>query len=142
MATGALSGAYCTVEINGQEVGYATDVNLTAAYTVIPVKVMGRLTAQEFVHSDFNANGTVGLISIDANDMNALGLFPDPDNTSEILNMQGFTLTLRNQNTGDPERRAIGCVIENNSWTISQGSLFTANASIQCRKIQGKTEIV
>lgn len=132
----AVSGAACKIYLSatGQEVGWATGVDVTEQITQQRVDVIGDIDSAEIVPVRRTATMNVAAIKIQRQPLEAAGVWNTGD-TNDLLNSAALDFAVIDDNTGDALLTLQGCKPTTRSFRVDSQSLFTENLSFEVRRI-------
>lgn len=137
----AISGASAKIynAATGQEIGWATGVDLSENITTQRVDVIGALDSQEIVPTRRTATLSIAAIRIQRTPLEEIGAWQIGD-TSEMLNAVPLDFALIDNVSGERLLVAEGCRPTTRSFRVDSASIFTENASFEVRRINYPTE--
>ena len=124
-----ISGASCKVFLSatGQDIGWATGVNVSENIQTQRVDVIGEIDSQEIIPVRRTAT-----ITVDALEDNGAW---QKGSTSDILSAGGIDMSVIDENSGDTLLTLEGCRPTTRSFRVDSSSLFSENLSFEVRKI-------
>lgn len=137
----AISGASAKIfnSATGQEIGWATGVDLNENIATQRVDVIGDIDSQEIVPVRRTATLSISAIRIQRNPLETLGAWNIGD-TADILGATPLDFSLIDNVTGEVLVTAEGCKPTTRSFRIDQSSIFTENANFEVRRLKYPTE--
>jgi hypothetical protein len=129
-----LSAPRAKLLVNGNEVGYASNVSATENIALQRVDVLGDIDSKEIVPVARSVSVQAGFVRISGESLKDLGLIPR-GGTIDVLTFPELTLEVFDQVSDQPVWRIEGCRAESRNWTVQAGSIVTSNASFQARRI-------
>ena len=141
MANKAISGASCKVYLSatGQEVGWATGVDVTESIQTQRVDIIGELDSQEIVPVRRTAQMTVNAIRIQRNPLEAYGAWNIGD-SQDVINAPALDFVIIDDNTGETLILLEGCKPTTRAFRVDSQSLFSENLSFEIRRLKYPTE--
>lgn len=132
----AISGASAKIynAATGQEIGWATGVDLSENITTQRVDIIGELDSQEIVPTRRTATLSIAAIRIQRTPLEALGAWQTGD-TAEMLSAVPLDFALIDNVTEERLLVAEGCRPTTRSFRVDSASIFTENASFEVRRI-------
>jgi len=140
MAKG-ISGASCKVFLSatGQEVGWATGVNVSENIQTQRVDVIGDIDSQEIIPVRRTATMSVDAIRIQREPLENYGAWQIGD-TNDILSAGGLDFAVIDQNTGEQIVLLQGCRPTTRNFRVDSASIFSENLSFEVRRLKYPTE--
>ena len=137
----AISGASAKIfnSATGQEIGWATGVDVNENISTQRVDVIGNIDSQEIVPVRRTATLSISAIRIQRNPLESLGAWNIGD-TAEILNAVPLDFSLMDDVTGEVLLVAEGCKPTTRSFRVDQSSIFTENANFEVRRLKYPSE--
>jgi len=129
-----LSAPRAKLIVDGNEIGYASNVSATENIALQRVDVLGDIDSKEIVPVGRSVTVQAGFVRISGESLKDLGLIPR-GGTIDVLTFPEITLEVYDQVSDAPVWRIEGCRAESRDWSIQAGSIVTANASFQARRI-------
>ena len=131
MANG-ISGASCKVFLTatGQEVGWATGVNVSENIQTQRVDVIGDIDSQEIIPVRRTASMSVDAIRI----QRQIG------DTGAILSAGSLDFSVIDENTGEQIVLLEGCRPTTRTFRVDSASIFSENLSFEVRRLKYPTE--
>ena len=141
MAYKAISGASAKMYNagTGEEIGWATGVDLSENIQTQRVDVIGDIDSQEIVPVRRTATLSISAIRIQKKPLETLGAWQIGD-TAEMLSSLALDFALIDNVTGDRLVVCEGCRPTTRSFRIDSASLFTENASFEVRRLRYPSE--
>jgi hypothetical protein len=137
MAYKAISGASAKIYNagTGEEIGWATGVDITENITTQRVDVIGDIDSQEVVPVRRTASLSVAVIRIQKAPLESMGVWQIGD-TGEILNATPLDFAILDDVSNERILVCEGCRPTTRSFRVDSSSLFTENASFEVRRIK------
>ena len=141
MAYKAISGASCKVYLSatGQEIGWATGVDVSENIQTQRVDIIGDLDSQEIVPTRRTATMTVNAIRIQKTPMESLGAWNIGD-TQDVINAPPLDFAIIDDNTGETLVLLEGCRPTTRAFRVDSQSLFSENLSFEIRRLKYPSE--
>ena len=141
MAYKAISGASCKVYLSatGQEIGWATGVDVSENIQTQRVDIIGDLDSQEIVPTRRTATMTVNAIRIQKTPMESLGAWNIGD-TQDVINAPALDFAIIDDNTGETLVLLEGCRPTTRAFRVDSQSLFSENLSFEIRRLKYPSE--
>ena len=135
-ANKAISGAACKVYLasTGQEVGWATGVDVTETIENARVDVIGDLDSQEITPVRRAVTMSVAAMRIQRAPLEALGVWSQGD-TATILATPALDFAVIDDTTGETLLTLQGCKPSTRTFRLDAQSLFSENLSFDVRRI-------
>lgn len=132
----AISGAACKVYLasTGQEIGWATSINVTENIQNARVDVIGNIDSAEIVPVRRTANASVSAMRIQRQPLESVGLWVKGD-TADVLAELELDLAVLDDNTGETLLTLQGCRPSSRSFRVDAQSLFSEDVSFDVRRI-------
>jgi len=132
----AISGASCKVYLaaTGQEVGWATGVDVTETITNVRVDVIGDLDSAEITPVRRAVTMSVAAMRIQRTPLEALGVWSQGD-TATILATPALDFAVIDDTTGEALLTLQGCKPSTRTFRVDASSLFSENLSFDVRRI-------
>lgn len=134
-----LSGARAKLIVNGNEIGYASNVSASEQIALQRVDVLGDIDSKEIVPVGRAVSVQAAFVRISGQSLKDLGLLPR-GGTVEVVNFPEITMEVYDQVSDQLIWRVEGCRAESRSWTVQAGSIVTSNASFQARRLYDERE--
>tara|TARA_Y100000114_G_scaffold152868_1_gene171892 strand:- start:453 stop:869 length:417 start_codon:yes stop_codon:yes gene_type:complete len=128
------SGARAKLIVDGAEIGFATGVSASEQIQLQRVDVLGNIDSQEIVPVGRVVSVQADFVRITNQSLNDLGIMPR-GGTTDVINFPEITLEVYDQISDVPVWRVEGARCESRSWQVQSGSIVTANASFQARRL-------
>lgn len=128
------SGARAKLIVDGAEIGFATGVSASEQIQLQRVDVLGNIDSQEIVPVGRVVSVQADFVRITNQSLNELGIMPR-GGTTDVINFPEITLEVYDQISDVPVWRVEGARCESRSWQVQSGSIVTANASFQARRL-------
>ena len=128
------SGARAKLIVDGAEIGFATGVSASGQIQLQGVDVLGNIDSQEIVPVGRVVSVQADFVRITNQSLNDLGIMPR-GGTTDVINFPEITLEVYDQISDVPVWRVEGARCESRSWQVQSGSIVTANASFQARRL-------
>ena len=128
------SGARAKLIVDGAEIGFATGVSASEQIQLQRVDVLGNIDSQEIVPVGRVVSVQADFVRIANQSLNDLGIMPR-GGTTDVINFPEITLEVYDQISDVPVWRVEGARCESRSWQVQSGSIVTANASFQARRL-------
>ena len=137
----AISGASAKIfnAATGQEIGWATGVDLSENITTQRVDIIGELDSQEIVPTRRTATLSIAAIRIQRTPLESLGAW-QIGFTAEMLSAVPLDFALIDNVTDERLLVAEGCRPTTRSFRVDSASIFTENASFEVRRISYPTD--
>lgn len=129
-----LSAPRAKLIIDGNEIGYASNISATENIALQRVDVLGDIDSKEIVPVGRSVSVQAGFVRISGESLKDLGMIPR-GGTLEVLNFAEITIEVYDQVGDFPVWRIEGCRAESRNWTVQAGSIVSTNASFQARRI-------
>ncbi len=131
-----ISGASCKVFLSatGDEIGWATGVNVSENIQTQRVDVIGEIDSQEIIPVRRTATLSVDAIRISKQALEDKGAW-QKGSTSDILNAGGIDMSVIDENSGDRLLTLEGCRPTTRNFRVDSSSLFSENLSFEVRKV-------
>tara|TARA_Y100001970_G_C13754292_1_gene612554 strand:- start:71 stop:496 length:426 start_codon:yes stop_codon:yes gene_type:complete len=141
MAYKAISGASCKVYLSatGQEIGWATGVDVSENIQTQRVDIIGDLDSQEIVPTRRTATMTVNAIRIQRTPMESLGAWNIGD-SQDVINAPALDFAIIDDNTGETLVLLEGCRPTTRAFRVDSQSLFSENLSFEIRRLKYPSE--
>jgi len=141
MAYKAISGASCKVYLSatGQEIGWATGVDVSENIQTQRVDIIGDLDSQEIVPTRRTATMTVNAIRIQKTPMESLGAWNIGD-SQDVINAPALDFAIIDDNTGETLVLLEGCRPTTRAFRVDSQSLFSENLSFEIRRLKYPSE--
>lgn len=132
----AISGAACKVYLasTGQEIGWATSLNVSENIQNARVDVVGDIDSKEIVPVRRTATASVSAIRIQRAPLEAAGAWSVGD-TADLLAELELDLAVIDDNTGETLLTLQGCRPTSRSFRVDSQSLFTEDLSFDVRRL-------
>ena len=140
MANG-ISGASCKVFLTatGQEVGWATGVNVSENIQTQRVDVIGDIDSQEIIPVRRTASMNVDAIRIQREPLETYGAWQIGD-TGTILSAGSLDFSVIDEVTGEQIVLLEGCRPTTRTFRVDSASIFSENLSFEVRRLKYPTE--
>lgn len=137
----AISGASAKIfnAATGQEIGWATGVDLSENIQTQRVDVIGDIDSQEVVPVRRTATLSIAAIRIQRAPLETLDAWQIGD-TAAMLSSAPLDFALIDNVTGETLVTAEGCRPTTRSFRVDSSSIFTENCSFEVRKLKYPTE--
>lgn len=137
----AISGASAKIfnTATGQEIGWATGVDINENIATQRVDVIGDIDSQEIVPVRRTATLSVAAIRIQKTPLEKIGVWNTGD-TEAMLQATPLDFSLIDNVTGETLIIAEGCKPTTRSFRVDQSSIFTENANFEVRRLRYPTE--
>lgn len=131
-----ISGASCKVFLSatGDEIGWATGVNVSENIQTQRVDVIGEIDSQEIIPVRRTATLSVDAIRISKQALEDKGAW-QKGSTSDILNAGGIDMSVIDENSGDRLLTLEGCRPTTRNFRVDSSSLFSENLSFEVRRV-------
>lgn len=131
-----ISGASCKVFLSatGQEIGWATGVNVSENIQTQRVDVIGEIDSQEIIPVRRTATMSVDAIRISRQALEDNGAW-QKGSTSDILSAGGINMSVIDENSEETLLTLEGCRPTTRNFRVDSASLFSENLSFEVRKI-------
>jgi len=131
-----ISGASCKVFLSatGDEIGWATGVNVSENIQTQRVDVIGEIDSQEIIPVRRTATLSVDAIRISKQALEDKGVW-QKGSTSDILTAGGIDMSVIDENSGDTLLTLEGCRPTTRNFRVDSSSLFSENLSFEVRKV-------
>ena len=131
-----ISGASCKVFLSatGQEIGWATGVNVSENIQTQRVDVIGEIDSQEIIPVRRTATMSVDAIRISLRALEDNGAW-QKGSTSDILSAGGINMSVIDENSEETLLTLEGCRPTTRNFRVDSASLFSENLSFEVRKI-------
>ena len=134
-----LRGARAKLVVNGNEIGYASNVSASEQIALQRVDVLGSIDSKEIVPVGRTVSVQAAFVRISGQSLKDLGLIPR-GGTVDVINFPEITMEVYDQVSDQLIWRVEGCRAESRSWTVQAGSIVTSNASFQARRLYDERE--
>ena len=131
-----ISGASCKVFLSatGDEIGWATGVNVSENIQTQRVDVIGEIDSQEIIPVRRTATLSVDAIRISKRALEDNGAW-QKGSTSDILNAGGIDMAGIDENSGYRLLTLECCRPTTRNFRVDSSSLFSENLSFEVRKV-------
>ena len=131
-----ISGASCKVFLSatGDEIGWATGVNISENVQTQRVDVIGEIDSQEIIPVRRTATLSVDAIRISKRALEDNGAW-QKGSTSDILTAGGIDMSVIDENSGDTLLTLEGCRPTTRNFRVDSSSLFSENLSFEVRRV-------
>lgn len=126
MPANVWSGARARAKIDGNIVGYATDVSGSESIAYEEVDVLDLLEVKEYVPVAYRATLSCRIFRVIGQSLKALGIFPTEEN---ILTSGDLTFTVEDVLTGNTPVQFEGVKAQEKSFDISARGIVSDNAT-------------
>ena len=132
----AISGASCKVYLaaTGQEVGWATGVDVTETIQNQRVDVIGDIDSQEITPVRRTVNMSVAAMRIQRTPLEGVGVWTQGD-MATVLATPALDFAVIDDTTGETLLTLQGCKPSTRSFRVDAQSLFSENLSFDVRRI-------
>jgi len=140
MANG-ISGASCKVFLagTGQEIGWATGVNVSENIQTQRVDVIGEIDSQEIIPVRRTASMNVDAIRIQRQPLETYGAWQIGD-TGAILSAGSLDFAVIDENTGEQIVLLEGCRPTTRTFRVDSASIISENLAFEVRRVKYPTE--
>ena len=137
----AISGASCKVFLaaTGQEVGWATGVDVSENIQVQRVDIIGDIDSQEIVPTRRTATMSVSAIKIQREPLEEYGAWNTGD-TAAMINAVALDFAVIDEASGETLLLLEGCKPTTRTFRVDSQSLFNENLSFEVRRIKYPNE--
>jgi hypothetical protein len=131
-----ISGASCKVFLSatGDEIGWATGVNVSENIQTQRVDVIGEIDSQEIIPVRRTATISVDAIRISKQALEDNGVW-QKGSTSDILNAGSISMSVIDETNGDTLLTLEGCRPTTRNFRVDSSSLFSENLSFEVRRV-------
>jgi len=131
-----ISGASCKVFLTGtgQEIGWATGVNVSENLQTQRVDVIGEIDSQEIIPVRRTATITVDAIKISQQALEDNGAW-QKGSTADILNAGGIDMAIIDESSGGALITLEGCRPTTRNFRVDSSSIFSENLSFEVRRL-------
>lgn len=131
-----ISGASCKVFLSatGDEIGWATGVNVSENIQTQRVDVIGEIDSQEIIPVRRTATISVDAIRISKQALEDNGAW-QKGSTSDILNAGSISMSVIDETSGDTLLTLEGCRPTTRNFRVDSSSLFSENLSFEVRRV-------
>jgi len=137
----AASGARYTLEIDGQEVGWADSIRFATGKTLARVKVLGNLRSDGIEVTDFSPGGTMDAVFIaDTSIFKYLGSASELGSNLQIIESASKTIYVKDIVTGAYVWVLEDCKFGTTGWSVARdGGLAAHSVDFECLDVVDNT---